>query len=218
MIPDKIKAVIFDVDGLIIDSEPTWMQVHDEFIARHQLSIEEKYKETFRGIGLKELVEELKRKFALPESVEELLSEYRELFYKQFFVSGKAKLIVGVEECARVLYAKGYQLAVATGGHDGSKMKQILESFNLLKYFPIVVSSDEVKRGKPDPEVFLTTAEKLGVAPAACLVLEDSVNGVRAGKAAGMLVFGINMSDKLYRQLQANGADKVFHQISEISL
>ena len=97
-------------------------------------------------------------------------------------------LIEGVEEFVKKLYEVGYQLAVAPGGHTKESMEEMLKTFNLLKYFPVIVSSDEVVRGKPKPDVFLFAAEKLGRKPLEWLVLEDSVNGVLAGKAAGMRV------------------------------
>ena len=218
MIPPQIKAVIFDVDGLIIDSEPTWKKTHADFFARHNLLVDEQYIATLRGIGLKELVEKLQQKFQIDKSIDELLAEYREIFYKNFFSTGASDLLTGVEDCVKKLHEKGYLLAVATGGHTKEKMEKILISFNLLKYFPVVVSSDEVARGKPNPDVFLVTAQKLQVPFAECLVLEDSVNGVQAGKAARMLVFGINSDEKVYNDLKENGADQVFHTLSEVKI
>lgn len=216
MIPAHIKAVIFDVDGLIIDSEPAWQKTHNEFITKNKLAINEQYKETFRGIGLKELVVQLKEKFKMPESVEDLLHEYREIFYRNFFSSQKVPLLEGVEECVKAFYAKGYVLAIATGGHTNEKMTKMLEDFDLLKYFSVIVSSDEVHRGKPNPDVFLHAAEKLQIKPEKCLVIEDSVNGILAAKAAKMLVYGVNQEEKVFNDIKDTRADAVFHSLLEL--
>lgn len=215
---DKIKAVIFDVDGVIIDSEPAWQKSHDEFIEKYNLDVDAKYKATFRGIGLKELILQLKEKFHLEKSVDELLEEYREIFYKNFFDSEEMKLLEGVEECVRSFYDQGFKLAVATGGHTGEEMHKILEELNLLKYFQAVVSSDEVHRGKPNPEVFLLTAQKLDVTPDECLVIEDSVNGVLAGKAAKMYVIGVNAEEGILDQLKENGADEIIKSLTGVKI
>jgi HAD superfamily hydrolase (TIGR01509 family) len=216
MIPSNIKAVIFDVDGVIIDSEPVWVVSHNEFIERHQLSVDERYKATLRGIGLKELIMQFKEKFHIDKTVDELLEEYREIFYKHFFAAHEGHLLPGVEECVRKFSDKGYQLAIATGGHTGETMHKMLEEFKLAHFFQVIVSSDEVERGKPNPDVFFHAAEKLQRKPEECLVIEDSVNGVLAGKAAGMTVYGVVAEETIYNQLKDKGADEIFHHLSEI--
>lgn len=217
-LPGMIKAVIFDFDGLIVNSEPAWLQSHHDFIEKYDLDVTHEQRVSFRGIGLKELVMRLREQFQLDKSVEELLNEYREIFYKNFINSKEMHLLEGVEECVKMFSQQGYQLAIATGGHTPETMNTLLASFKLLEYFPVIVSCDEVDRGKPHPEVFLHTAEKLGRQPAECLVIEDSVNGVKAGKAARMLVFGINQDEKIYTKLKAAGADEVFHSLLEINI
>jgi len=88
--------------------------------------------------------------------------------------------------------------------------------FNLSNYFSVIVSSDQVKKGKPYPDVYLFTAKLLFLEPNDCLVLEDTVNGVLAGKAAGMEVFGVNKDEKIKKELKNAGADKVFSSLLEI--
>jgi len=215
-IPENIKAVIFDVDGVIIDSEPTWIKSHDEFFGKHNVILSEDEKSSLRGIGLKQLIIRLHKDFNLQKSVDDLLAEYREIFYKNFSGSGDMKAVEGVEEVVKYFYNNGLRLAIATGGHSVSEMEKMLTQFNLLKYFEVIVSGDEVEKGKPDPDVFLLAAEKLKAKPSECLVIEDSINGVTAGKAAGMVVWGVNKNPAVYDNLKKTGVDEVYYSFKEL--
>ena len=122
----------------------------------------------------------------------------------------------GVRELLERLGAKNLALAVATGGHSVKKTKEVLKSFNLCKHFSVLASSDQVEKGKPHPDVFLFTAKLLDVDPKYCLVLEDTVNGSLAGKAAGMKVFGVNKDKKIRKEIKECGVDGVFASLLEI--
>lgn len=215
-IPQNIKAVIFDADGLMINSEPAWLKTHDDFLKKYNIVMDEEALGKLHGIGLKQLIVRLRDDFHLEKSVEDLLSEYREVFYKNFSASEEMKIMEGVEEVAQTFFERGFQLAVATGGHTKKSMEEMLMTFNLLKYFEVIVSGDEVEKGKPNPDIFLLTAEKLGRLPSECLVLEDSVNGVVAAKAAGMRVVGVNKVSKYYHDMKEAGADEVFKSLREL--
>jgi len=108
-----------------------------------------------------------------------------------------------------------YKLAVATGGHNKVGAEKILTDVGIRNYFDAVVSSDDVKRGKPEPDVYLEVAKQLGVRPPSCLVIEDSVNGVESGKAAGMIVVGVNAGLPDRSELTDSGADKVISSLEE---
>jgi beta-phosphoglucomutase-like phosphatase (HAD superfamily) len=215
-ISENIKAVIFDVDGLMIDSEPTWNKTHDLFLEKYNIVIDEKERASLTGIGLKQLISDLHQRFHLEKSADDLLSEYREIFYKNFSASNASRAIEGVEGVVKYFYENGFHLAIATGGHTESEMQVMLKAFNLLKYFSVIISGDEVNKGKPHPDIFLLTARRFDLDPSRCLVFEDSVNGVLAGKAAGMYVIGVNKDEKVYNQLKEAGADEVFYNISEL--
>jgi HAD superfamily hydrolase (TIGR01509 family) len=211
-----MKAVIFDMDGLLIDSEPLWDKSDRYFLERKGFIYTPQLRARMLGTGQREGMELLKKEFALPETIDELIKERKEVFYNIFFKN--IKLMKGVLEFIKSLKSKNLQMAVATGGHGAEKVKDILRSFNLDQYFSVIVSSDQVNRGKPYPDVYLFTAKLLSLEPDQCLVLEDTVNGVMAGKRAGMQVFGVNEDEKAKENLIKAGADKVFPNLLEINL
>lgn len=215
-IPPSIKAVIFDVDGLMIDSEPVWFEAYEELLQQYHIPHDTELFADSSGRGLKDFLTGFKDKYQIEKSVEDLLDEYRAMFYKRFLEPQNLQILEGVEEVVKACYEKGFQLAIATGGHTRESMQTMLVSFNFLKYFPLIISSDETHKGKPDPEVFLITATRLGRKPEECLVFEDSERGVLAGKAAGMYVIGVNKDEKLYNELKEAGADHVFRSLAEI--
>jgi HAD superfamily hydrolase (TIGR01509 family) len=215
-IPSSITTVIFDVDGLLIDSEPSWNKAYERFLQKYHIVYDPAFSKNRRGIGLKDFIKELRETYHLSESTDFLLEDYRKVFYEFFLTPENAQLLEGAEELVPALAAKEFHLAIATGGHGKEQMQKMLALFKLSEYFSLIVSSDEVARGKPFPDVFLVTAEKLGKTPGECLVLEDAVNGVQAGKAAGMTVYGVNSDETLLSQLKESGADKVFYSLAEI--
>jgi HAD superfamily hydrolase (TIGR01509 family) len=210
----NIRAGLFDFDGLIINSEPFWEKA-DEAILREQ---DKEYTLNARihmlGKGLRESTEYFKQTFGLGKSVDELIEERSALMYN--FLLPNAKLMDGVVELIYSFHKKGIVLAVVTGGHKKEKVVEILDSFGLDLYFPVVITREDVKRGKPAPDPFLKAASALGVKSEECLVLEDSPSGVVSGKAAGMVVYGVNGDREILEKLREAGADRVFGSLEEI--
>jgi len=111
-----------------------------------------------------------------------------------------------------------YKLAVTTGGHDKQGAEKILIDTGIRKYFEAVVSSDDVENGKPAPDVYFEAAKQLGVEPLNCLVIEDSVNGVESGKAAGMKAYGVNNDKEVREELDKSGADEVYISLQKVQI
>lgn len=212
-----IHAVIFDLDGLLIDSEPIWQKAYLEFLDRKNAKDGYKFSKNRVGMGLREIIVLTKKELGLKEPVDELVEELRGIFYKMFFEPGNLFLLKGAGELIRQLFRKKI-LAMATGGHDQKMAGEILRRLDVLKYFDLVVSSDDVKRGKPAPDTYLYIAGKINVESSECLVFEDSANGVLAAKAAGMQVYGVNADSKVREDLKHAGADEVFSNLGEIKL
>lgn len=214
IIPKHIKAVIFDMDGLIIDSEPFWDDALVEMFRKRQRECPKEALGDVRGMGMKESSQLLKDKYSIDGEVEDLIVEKKEIFYTLFLEN--AQVLPGVRELISSLYDQKYPLAIATMGHYKDKAEQILEKLQLTQYFVLIVTSEYIQRGKPHPDVYLHTAEKLEMTPKDCLVLEDAPSGVKSAKAAGMLVYGVNKDERIYHNLKVAGADKVFHSLVEI--
>jgi HAD superfamily hydrolase (TIGR01509 family) len=210
----NIQAVIFDFDGVIIDSEPYWEKADVLFFSRRGKQFTQTIRRHIYGKGQHDNIKYFKKELGFLESVEELIDERLSLLYEVLLPN--MTLMEGAENLITDLHKKGFPLAIATGGHNQKKMKEILQHFGFLSYFSVIITSFDVVNGKPSPEPYVKTAELLKVDPASCLVFEDSVPGVVAGKAAGMTVYGVNKDEEMSQKLKDAGADKVFHSLAEI--
>lgn len=210
----KATAVIFDMDGLLIDSEPFWDKAHEAFFKKYNLQDSEEIREKTHGAGVSDNIKLFQKELGLTGDVSELTDEYRNLFYE--FALQDVELMPGAMHLIHNLSKNTFQLAIATGGHTEEKIKEILEKFKILQYFPTLISSDMVEKGKPDPAVYIKTADVLGVDPSDCVVLEDSVNGTKSGKAAGMSVVGINPDQSYREKLSQANADMVVSRLDEL--
>ncbi|MDO8260286.1 MAG: HAD family hydrolase, partial [Candidatus Magasanikbacteria bacterium] len=144
-------------------------------------------------------------------------AEYRKLFY-EVFVNKENVLMSGVLEILEKAKNKELLMAVTSGGHKKEKLVEILKLHNIYDYFSVIVSSDDVTRGKPAPDVYLEASKKLGQKVDDCLAFEDSPNGVVAAGLAGICVYGINADEKTRNDLIEAGANKVFKSLTEIEL
>ncbi len=214
-IPSAVKAVIFDMDGLMIDSEPYWAMADKAFFEKYKKPYTLEINVHIMGMGQQEIMEYYKKEFGFVGDTWSLVTERKKLLYE--FLLPNVTLLEGVKEIVHSLYQEEVTMAVATSGHTVERAQSILGRVGLHKYFSLVVSGDDVEKSKPAPDIYLKTAELLYVEPSVCLVFEDAPNGVIAGKAAGMVVYGINKDDKILTKLQESGADKTFRSFLEIT-
>lgn len=179
-----IQAVIFDMDGVLVDSEPLGFQAMARVMARHGLPYTEVENTEFLGRTTLESCRILKARHGFRASEEELAGWYVEGML-ELIARGPAPM-PGVPEVLERLRRAGYRLALASSA-EPQVIEANLTALSLAHVFEAVVSGTQVERGKPAPDVFLAAARCLGVAPPACLVVEDSRNGLLAAKAAGMI-------------------------------
>ena len=212
-----IKAVIFDLDGTLVDTIPVYLAayikvLHEDLglpIAKE--AIEEKFGKKATAIML-ELLEDVGRNPS-EEEVAELINKIRDEFKENF---RKVLVLPGVYAVLDKLKEDGYKIALATSSrHYAADL--ILEKFDLLKYFESVVTGDEVERSKPAPDIFLKAAEGLGVDPSECLVVEDAPYGVQAGKAAGMKVLGVKTGGCTSKKLHESDADWIIETLEDFN-
>ena len=213
----QIEAVIFDLDGLLIDSEVIWNRAYYKFIEIKNLPHEPEIAAQFVGKGLKDIIKLWQERYGLEGDKNTLLEEYRAVFYAILFNSEHFRLMDGAGELIRQLHGQ-YKLSVCTGGHDSEHCSQILKKLRIDQYFDVVISSDDFEHGKPSPDVYLETAERVRIKPAGCLALEDSANGVLSAKAAGMKVYGVNPEYAFRTELTKAGADAVYSSLQEVEL
>lgn len=207
------KAIIFDMDGVLVDTMPFWEEAKKLFLERHTIAHDQLISETF-GMGLKDIVEVYKQQRGLQGDTEALTAEFREIFYQLLKEKGLLPLPGTVAFVSKLSAQK--PLAVATGGHTGVVAKELLTDVGLAQYFTYIISSDEVKNGKPEPDVFLFAAKKLGQSPENCVVVEDAINGVIAGVRAEIPVIGVNKNEKTKQKLLQNGATTVVTSFEDL--
>lgn len=186
---DNFEAVIFDMDGVIIDSEPLWkIALEEVFNALGSNLTKQDFQKTV-GLRLDEVVqfwhEHEQWKNFTPKEIEKNIVNKMIALIKQ-----NAKPLAGVVETLQYLKENEYKIGLATSSYE-ILINTVLEALNIKQYFDFTHSAENEAYGKPHPAVYLTVAEKLKVSPLKCLVIEDSLNGIIAAKAARMKVICI---------------------------
>lgn len=183
-----MKAVIFDMDGVLVDSQPYHFKADIDTMAEYGVIKDQKFYESFAGTLTADRMRTLKEMFGLDVPVEEMTIK-RENMILDIMGKEDIKPVSGIPEFLRSIEEKGLTTAVASSS-DYKLINLILDRLKIAQYFDSVTSGSDVKRGKPSPDVFLLAAERIGIEPAECLVVEDSENGVKAAKSAGMKALG----------------------------
>jgi HAD superfamily hydrolase (TIGR01509 family) len=182
-----IEAVVFDLDGVLVDSEHVWDAARRELAAERGLPWPEPATRDMMGMSSVEWSRYMHGRVGLPEPPEEISAEVvrrlEEIYRREL------PLIDGAAEAVERL-AERWPLGLASSSNR-ELIDLVLELSGLTRLFQVTVSSEEVPRGKPAPDVYLEAARRLGVAPARCAAVEDSENGIRSAKAAGMYVLAI---------------------------
>ncbi|AXY24966.1 hypothetical protein CL176_02390 [Suicoccus acidiformans] len=208
------KAFIFDMDGVIVDSEKIYTEAIYNVALKEGFELREEYIYNFTGTTHEFTWENIKSDYNLSKSIKEYIAE----MFKEVGVIKEAKGVEaypGVVDFLKRLSAQQYKIAIASS----SPLNAINEVVDLLKireYFDILVSGEFFEKSKPDPTIYLETAKYLGVSPAECLVIEDSHNGVKAAKDAGMYCYGF--IDAKYPTQDLSLADEFVESFDEIKL
>ena len=183
---DPFEAVIFDLDGVLVDAEIWWDEVRIAFARRHGRSWTEADRAAIMGANSEGWSTLMRQRLDLPGLPRATIeAEVVEAMVERYRVEGAPLIPGAVETVLRV--AAELPVALASSGHR-AVIAAALGALGIAGVFAAVVSSDEVPVGKPAPDVYLLAASRIGIAPDRCLVVEDSLNGVLAGRAAGMAV------------------------------
>src|SRR2546430_8293917 len=182
------RAVILDLDGVLADSEPWWKEIDAKLLSEYGVIYRGEYHRDVLGVSYRLAVEFYKKAFGLSASVEELMQRRGEIATE--FFANRVGLFPSTKRTLERLCEMRVRLAVATSSVSASA-RPFLDRHELTPFFDVIVTGDEIERGKPDPDIYLRTAKKLGIGADACLVIEDALSGIAAGKAAGMRVAAI---------------------------
>ncbi|MGW0734003.1 HAD family hydrolase [Streptomyces sp. NPDC002851] len=177
-------TVIFDLDGTLVDSEPNYFEAGRQVLARRGVTgFTWADHERYVGISTAETLELWRTEYGLTAPLAELLAEKNRLYLE--LASADTHVYPEMRRFVELLHADGVPMAVASGSSRAA-IEAILRGTGLDALLTTVVSADEVERGKPEPDVFLETARRLGAEPGACVVMEDAAPGVVAAHKAGM--------------------------------
>ena len=188
IMPKPFRAVIFDLDGVLADSEPWWNEIDAKLLAEHGVTYRGEYHRNVLGVSYRLAVEFYKKTFGLSVPTEEMMRRRGEIATE--FFANRIDLFPSTKSVLEELREMGLHLAVATSS-VGASARPFLDRHKLTSFFEVIVTGEEVDRGKPYPDIYLRAAEKLSVATDASLVIEDSLSGIAAAKAANMQVAAI---------------------------
>ncbi len=182
-----IEAVVFDLDGVIVDSEQVWDDVREEYVRETGGTYTASATRDMMGMSSVEWSRYMADELGVPGSPQEINAE---IVRRMLVRYGTAPpLIDGAVEAVRMAAAR-WPLAIASSSNP-ELIEVVLRAAGLRELFPVTVSSQEVARGKPAPDVYLEAAHRLGVEPARCVAVEDSHNGIRSAEAAGMRIVAV---------------------------
>jgi HAD superfamily hydrolase (TIGR01509 family) len=208
-----IEAVVFDMDGVLIESEEVWDAIREAYVRERGGRYDAEIQRAMMGMSSPEWSSYLHETAGVPDSPDEINAEVVRRLLEAY--RSHLPLMPGAVDAVKRLSAR-YPLAVASSSNR-PVIDAVLETAGLAQYFQVTVSSEEVPRGKPAPDVYLEAARRLGVAPGRCAAVEDSHGGIRAAKAAGM--FAIAFPNPTYPPDEESlaQADVVIRSLDELT-
>ena len=207
-----LEAIIFDMDGVLVDSEYTYFQSKSQILSEAGHEVEDSYHFQFMGTTSDYMWEKMKQEFSLPLSVAEYIQQMTALRQAMIKRDG-IRVIPHVQEFVKGLSQAGLKLAVASYS-SLAEIKVNLAEIGLSEYFSEVVSTEEVEHSKPAPDVYLAAAERIGIMPENCLGIEDTKNGTGAVRNAGMVCVGF--ANPAFPKQDLAFADRVVSSFSEL--
>ena len=211
---NDIDAVIFDLDGTLIDSMWMWESIDVEYLKRYGIELPDDLQSSIEGKSFSETALYFKDRFQLPDSIDQIKSDWNHMAWDKY--RNEVPVKEGVRELLTHLKEHHIPAGIATS-NSRKLVDLIIEKHQLKEFFQSIRTSCEVEKGKPSPDIYLLVAKDLNVEPNRCLVFEDVLHGVMAGKNANMKVCAVydEYSEKDKEQ-KRRLADYYIHSISEV--
>lgn len=200
-----IEAVIFDLDGSMVDSMWLWHTIDIEYLGKFGIALPDGLQECIEGMSFSETAVYFKERFKIPDSLDAIKAEWNRMAWDKYTYEVPVK--EGVAELLHYCKAHKIKVGIATS-NSRELVENVVKVHGLQHYFECIMTGCDVAKGKPAPDIYLAVARELSVAPENCLVFEDIVAGIQAGKAAGMQVCAVY--DK-YSEYQ----DEVKHSMAD---
>lgn len=211
-----IKAIIYDLDDLMVNSYPLHTEASNKVFQKYgvdQRKLPKHVRASFIGMRVSDILRYLVDYFKLDVNLEDLRKKRSAIFLE--LVKRKLKMMPGLYQSLKLFKKNKLKIALASSGAR-KYINLVLEKFKIANYFDVIISGDDVKRGKPDPEIFSVAAQKLHLKPEETLVLEDATNGIEAAKAAGCYCCAV--VNKITPRQNYSKADLVVNSLKEIDL
>ncbi|WP_395051803.1 HAD family hydrolase [Flavobacterium sp.] len=209
-----IQTVIFDMDGVIVDTEPVHSYAYFQHFAELNIDVSKDMFTSFMGNSTRNTFQKLKELFPIDLEVEDLIQRKRTIFNDAFDNKEDLYLIEGVEKLIKDLHQNGMQLIVASSAAKVT-IDRVFNRFGLHQYFSHIVSGEDFPNSKPHPEIFEFAADLSIASKENCIVIEDSTNGIIAAKAAGIFCIGYNSENSKLQDLSL--ADVVINHFDELN-
>lgn len=194
---DNSKAIIFDLDGTLIDSMNVWSDIDKEFFKMHDLPFEEDYQKEIGHKGLKEIAAYTKSRYNLKESEDEIVTIWLDMAKEAY--AYKIPLKEGVKSFLEYLQSKNIKMGIATS-NSLELTELVLKHHDIYKYFSKVVTVNELKTNKGSPDIYLHISDSFGLVPSECIVFEDLLTGIKTAKKAGYKVVGVKEKASLDKE------------------
>mgnify|MGYP004651955949 FL=1 len=183
-----IRAVIFDLDGSLVDSMWMWRAIDIEYLGRFGIPLPEDLQSRIEGMSFSETAVYFKEHFPIPDSIDRIKEDWNRMAWDKY--ANEVPLKPGIPEFLERCREEGIKLGIATS-NSRQLVENIAKVHNLRDYFSCIMTGCDVAHGKPSPDIYLAVAEALDCPPSQCLVFEDIIPGIQAGKAAGMRVCAV---------------------------
>lgn len=215
-----IKAVIFDMDGTIVDSEPIYEEISVDIYKKYGINLSQEDYDRHMGIDIEDIWANILENHSVKEEfshyeIEDFMEDHIHSSYQGLVEAEDLELIPGVEDWFKFFKENGYKMIIASSSY-APVVEHIYQRFNLDQYMEDYVDGSSIDNGKPAPDIFLKAAKKLGVKPEECLIIEDSENGVKGAKKAGSKVIAFNQAQDPNQDLSA--ADLVIEEYTAENL
>lgn len=184
----NIEAVIFDLDGSLVDSMWLWHDIDTAYLGRFGITVPEDLSSIIEGMGFSETAQYFKKRFQLSDSIEKIKEDWNKMAWDKY--AHEVPLKKGAHAFLNKCRQKGIRLGIASS-NSRELIENVVTVNGVLHFFDCIVTSCDVAHGKPAPDVYLEAARQCKTVPEKCLVFEDIIPGIQAGKAAGMKVCAV---------------------------
>ncbi len=209
-----INAVIFDMDGVVVNTEPIGYRANQQLYKSLNIVVPDDVYGTFIGNSDKMIVQKLKELYPIELTHEQLLDEKYKYYFNAFDTAEDLAMLPGVKDLIIDLYNNGIRLVLASSASN-RKIEKVFTRFGLHQYFDHAISGEDFEESKPNPAIFIEAVAKSGFPKEECIIIEDSTNGIKAAKAAGVYCIGYNSGHTMGQD--TSFADTVITDFSQLN-